>query len=117
MIEKIIERLQAGEVIENYKESGNSMTPIIKHRQPITIAPVDTHKVTEGDIVLVKVKGRIYTHLVHATNMDRVLIGNNHGRVNGWAARRNIFGIVTHVDGRERASAREKVLNESQATE
>lgn len=112
MIEKIIERLSAGEVIEGYKESGNSMRPKIKHRQPVTLAPVDTDKVEPGDIVLVKVKGRIYTHLVHASKMDAVLIGNNHGHINGWARRSNIYGIVTHVDGVEISSSREKVKHE-----
>jgi len=110
MIQKIIERLQAGETIEGHKESGNSMRPLIKHREPITLAPVDTDKVREGDIVLCKVKGRIFTHLVLATKIDEVLIGNNHGHINGWAKRHNIYGIVTHVDGVERPGVKEKVL-------
>jgi hypothetical protein len=31
---QLIERLKRGEKIENYREPGNSMTPIIKHREP-----------------------------------------------------------------------------------
>lgn len=37
-----------------------------------------------GDIVFCKVKGRYYTHLVKAKGDRGVLIGNNHGRINGW---------------------------------
>lgn len=86
------------------------MRPRISHREPVTLAPVNTHKVDVGDIVFVKVKGRIYTHLVHATRHDEVLIGNARGHINGWAKRHNVFGIVTHISGKEIASAREKVL-------
>lgn len=105
----VLERLAAGETIENYKESGNSMTPKIKSRQPVTLSPVDVDKVGPGDIVLVKVKGRYYTHIVVASDVDKVLIANNHGHVNGWAKRHNIYGIITHIDGREIPSALRKV--------
>ena len=37
-----------------------------------------------GDIVFCKVKGRYYTHLVRAKGDRGVLIGNNHGKINGW---------------------------------
>ncbi len=104
-----LERLANGETIENYKESGNSMVPRIHSRQPITLAPVDGEKVNVNDIVVAKVKGRYYTHLVVATRTGEVCIGNNHGHINGWAKRHNIYAIVTHVDGREITSSREKV--------
>lgn len=108
------EALQRGEIVEGYKESGNSMKPRIHHRQPITLAPAQVDKIEEGDIVMVKVKGRIFTHLVKATNVDQVLIGNNHGHINGWAARRNIYGIVTHVDGVEIKSSRDKIRSSNE---
>lgn len=110
MIELIIDRLRAGEIIVGHKGAGNSMVPLIRSKQPVTLAPVDVDKVQTGDIVLCKVKGRIYTHLVHGTRVDGLLIGNNKGHINGWASRNNIYGIVTHIDGVERSSAKGKTI-------
>lgn len=96
----MIKRLADGEWIEGYRESGNSMTPIIRHRQPITLAPiVDPSALRKGDIVFARVKSRHYTHLIHAVGDGKVLIGNNHGHMNGWARLENVYGIVTAVDG------------------
>ena len=81
---EVIEKLLNGESIEGYKEGGNSMTPIIKSRQPVDIKPVDTSKVEKGDVVLVKVRGRIYTHKIVGLRKGQAQIGNNHGGVNGW---------------------------------
>jgi hypothetical protein len=106
---EIINKLLSGEPIKGYKEGGNSMTPLIKHRQPVDLDPVDTSKLTKGDMVLVKVKGRIYTHKVTALRKNQVQIGNNHGGINGWTNLDNVYGIVTAVDGREITSAFKKV--------
>lgn len=95
---QIIERLKAGERVEN-REGGNSMTPRIASRQPVTIESVDLEKLEKGDIVYVKVRGRVYTHQVLALRSDEVQIGNNHGGVNGWTKRENVFGIITAIDG------------------
>ena len=105
----VIARLQAGEVVEGYKEGGNSMVPIIRHRQPVTLAPVDTSKLERGDVVLVKVRGRVYTHKVIGLREGQAQIGNNHGGVNGWTSLSNVYGIVTHVDGVARGGAAAKV--------
>lgn len=86
------------------------MTPLIRSRQPVTLEPVDTSKLERGDIVLVKVRGNIYTHLVLALQVDQVQIGNNHGGVNGWTKLSNVFGIVTEIDGKPVGGARGKVL-------
>ena len=100
----IVERLRNGETIVDHKESGNSMRPIIKHRQPVTLAPVNPEKLEKGDIVLARVSGNLYTHLVSAVDHphNRVQISNNRGRVNGWTSYDRVYGIVTHVDGVER---------------
>ncbi len=84
MINKKIEKLQAGETITS-KEPGNSMTPIIKHRQPVRLAPASWQDCEVGDVVYCRVKGNIYTHLVTAKDPNKGLqISNNHGRINGW---------------------------------
>ncbi len=53
--------------------------------------------VEAGDVVLVRWKGGVLLHLVKEATRDRVLIGNNVGRVNGWANRRDVVGRVVRV--------------------
>lgn len=106
----ILERLARGETVQKYREPGNSMTPIIRHREPVTLAPVDTAKLEKGDIVLAKVRGRFYTHKIVAICKGRVQIANNHGHVNGWTSRQQVYGIVTAVSGVPRPGAESKVL-------
>lgn len=78
---------------------GNSMTPILKSRQPVICEPV-TDEVTlkKKDIVLCKVRGHHYLHLIHAVKNDKeYLIGNNHGHMNGWISRNQIYGKVVEI--------------------
>lgn len=107
---EVINKLLNGETVYGYREGGNSMTPIIKHRQPVDLMPVDASKLEKGDVVLVKVRGRIYTHKVIGLRKGQVQIGNNHGGVNGWTALDNVYGIVVAVDGIPRSGAFEKVM-------
>jgi len=89
------EKLLAGKTIIS-KEPGNSMTPVIKSKQPVELTPCKWEDVKPWDIVYCKVKGNYYTHIVKATNPKRgVLIGNNHGRINGWT--KNVYGKVTKI--------------------
>ena len=81
---------------------GNSMTPILKSRQAVIVEPITEEIVLEKkNIVLCKVKGHYYLHLVWATRMDgetqMYLIGNNHGRPNGWIPRTQVFGKVVEI--------------------
>jgi hypothetical protein len=88
-------KLLNGEIIIS-KEPGNSMTPILQSRQPVELTPCKWEDVEIGDIVYCKVRGNYYTHLVHGkTNNRGVLIGNNHGHLNGWT--KNVYGKVTDI--------------------
>lgn len=80
-----VERLEKGECIIS-REPGNSMTPILKSREPVILEPEnDWNKFKEKDIAYIKIHGHYYTHLVHGVNPDKgLLIGNNHGHVQGW---------------------------------
>lgn len=71
------------------------MTPRIKSKQSITLAPIDRIKV--GDVVLAKVAGRHYIHLVTALRGDQVQISNNHSKINGWTHRSKVYGRVIDV--------------------
>lgn len=90
----MVKRLKSGETIKGYVESGNSMVPLIHSRQPVDIRPVD-RLIKVGDIVFCKIGRRYYLHLVTAADDKRVQISNNHGHVNGWTSRNNVFGFVT----------------------
>lgn len=89
----MVDRLARGETIENYREGGNSMLPLIKSRQPVNIYPKDRDPV-QGDIVFCKVHGKFFMHLVSAVDGDRVQISNNHGHVNGWTSKSKVYGYV-----------------------
>lgn len=80
-----IEKLEKGEPIIS-REPGNSMTPILKSREPVILEPVSGWEgFRKGDIAYVKIHGRYYTHLVHGVDPDKgLLMGNNHGHIQGW---------------------------------
>jgi hypothetical protein len=62
-----------------------------------TVEPLNGRFPAKGSIVLCKVRGTHYLHLVTAVRSDQVQISNNRGRVNGWTPLKNIFGILTQV--------------------
>lgn len=94
----IAELLQNGKTIEKYKEAGNSMLPILKSRQPVTLEPVtDETSLKKDDIVFCKVKGNYYTHKISKIRRKQYQISNNRGFVNGWVTKDKIFGIVTKI--------------------
>ena len=92
------EHLKAGEVCK-ITGIGNSMTPILKSRQPVICIPVDKNTIlSKRDIVLCKVNGRYYLHLIWSLKPgDRFLIGNNHNHPNGVISRNNIYGKVVEI--------------------
>jgi hypothetical protein len=59
------------------------MSGKIESGQFVTVAPVGNHVLKIGGIVLCKVNGIPYLHLVKAISRDRIQIGNNKGRING----------------------------------
>ena len=50
------------------------------------------------DIVLCRVKGNQYLHLIKAIQGERFQIGNNRGGINGWITRRQIYGCLVAVE-------------------
>jgi len=92
------DHLQNGETVK-VVGIGNSMTPILKSRQPVICIPVtkDT-ELKKHDIVLCKVNGHYYLHLIHSIkNNNLFLIGNNHGHMNGWIGKNKIYGKVVKI--------------------
>ena len=93
-----IEKLRAGETV-SFRPRGNSMSGKIESGQLCTVAPVDPESLRVGDIVLCKVNGREYLHLIKAIQGERFQIGNNRGRINGWISAGAIFGRCVQIEG------------------
>ena len=94
-----VARLKAGETCW-VLGVGNSMTPVLKSKQPVIVEPVtDLTELKKKDIVLAKVKGHYYLHFIHGIrgNGETFLIGNNHGHMNGWVSRNQVFGKVVEI--------------------
>jgi hypothetical protein len=92
-----IEKLRKGETI-SFRPRGNSMSGKIESGQLCTVGPVEPASLEVGDIVLCKVNGREYLHLVKAIQGPRFQIGNNRGRVNGWVSAKAIYGKCVRVE-------------------
>ncbi len=94
---QFIAKLQTGEAV-SFRPRGNSMSGKIESGQLCTVEPVDPASLNVGDIVLCKVNGSEYLHLVKAIQGPRFQIGNNRGRINGWITGKFIFGRCIRVE-------------------
>ena len=92
-----IARLQQGQTVV-LRPRGHSMTGKVNHGDTVTVEPLGEREPRAGDIVLCKVRGREYLHLVKATHGGRSLTANNRGGLNGWVGRSAIFGVPTRVE-------------------
>ena len=93
--DRAIKDLQAGNSTK-IRPHGGSMRGKVESGQLVTLDPVEVPTLAVGDIVLCRVKGNIYLHLVKAKQEGRVLIGNNRGGTNGWT--RTVYGLATKVE-------------------
>ena len=93
-LKKILAALERGEHVQ-IRPHGGSMRGRIESGQLVTISPATIEEVEEGDVVFVSWKGNFLLHLVKERTADRVLIGNNIGKTNGWAAA--IVGKVVDI--------------------
>jgi hypothetical protein len=92
-----IEKLRAGTTV-SFRPRGNSMKGRIESGQLCTVAPIDPATLKVGDIVLCRVRGNDYLHIVKAINGDRYQIGNNRGLINGWIGPNSIYGICIRIE-------------------
>ncbi|MYS83643.1 S26 family signal peptidase [Streptomyces sp. SID5474] len=110
MMDSMAAKVAHGATVE-FRPRGASMVPLIRSRQLVTVAPVDPAHLEIGDIVLARVAGKMYLHLVSALDdtRARVQISNNRGRANGWTSQARVYGICVSVDGVPRPGASRKV--------
>jgi SOS-response transcriptional repressor LexA len=91
-----ITKLKQGETVQ-FRPRGSSMRGKIESGQLCTVEPAGD-QLSVGDIVLCKVKGSEYLHLIKAVQGDRFQIGNNRGFINGWIGRSGIFGKCVRIE-------------------
>jgi hypothetical protein len=92
-----IAKLHSGQTV-SFRPRGSSMKGRIESGQLCTIAPVDPSTLEVGDIVLCKVHGNEYLHIVKAIQGGRYQIGNNRGLINGWVGPNGIYGKCIRVE-------------------
>lgn len=89
--------LMSGKTV-SFRPRGHSMVPKIRSGQLCTVEPIAAADVQVGDIVLCRVSGAEYLHLVKAIQDGRFQIGNNRGHINGWVGPNGIFGRLVKVE-------------------
>jgi hypothetical protein len=98
---RYIEKLRAGETVM-FRPTGNSMQGKINSGQLVTVSPVGAAGIHAGDVVLCKVHGREFLHLVKVARLEdgRVSyqIGNMKGGINGWIGPGSVFGVLVKVE-------------------
>jgi len=93
---KYIADLQRGKMV-SFRPRGGSMTGRIESGQLCTLVPVDPLVLGVGDIVLCRVHGSEYLHIIKSIQDGRFQIGNNRGGINGWIGANSIFGKCISV--------------------
>lgn len=91
------EALRRGETV-SIRPRGHSMSGKVNDGDLVTLAPCDPDTLRVGDIVLVRVHGSDYLHLIKAVKQGHFLIGNNRGGTNGWVGKQAIYGIAIKVE-------------------
>jgi len=94
---KYIETLKAGQQVL-FRPVGNSMKGKINSGQLCILAPAKKDELKVGDIVLCKVNGNQYLHLIKAIKDDRFCIGNNKGHINGWISFNYVYGKLIKIE-------------------
>jgi hypothetical protein len=95
--DRAIEALRRGEEAR-VRPRGHSMRGKVDDGALVTLAPCEPGRLQPGDVVLVRVRGTVYLHLVKAVNQGRLLIGNNRGGINGWVGPSAVYGIATRIE-------------------
>jgi hypothetical protein len=95
--DRAVEALRAGKTTQ-IRPRGQSMRGKIESGQLVTLAPCAAAELEVDAVVLVRVQGNVYLHLIKARDGSRLLIGNNRGGTNGWVGENAVYGVVTKVE-------------------
>lgn len=98
---KYIELLQQGKEVK-FRPRGSSMSGKVESGQLVTVVPVtDVKSLKVGDIVLCKVKGNQYLHMImkiKGKNEEFEIGGYNRNFTNGWIGANQIYGRCVKVE-------------------
>ncbi len=93
-----IGKLNPGETV-SFRPRGHSMKPKVNSGDLVTVEPLsDESDLSVGDIVLCKVSGQQYLHVIKALQGARYQIGNNRRHINGWISRNSIYGKCVSLE-------------------
>ena len=92
-----IAQLKEGKKV-SFRPRGRSMKGKIESGQLCSVEPINLEELEVGDIVLCKVNGSQYLHLIKSIQGNRFQIGNNRGRINGWVSQNSIFGKCMRIE-------------------
>jgi len=95
-VKEAVAALKASRQVE-VRPHGSSMRGRIESGQRVTLAPIETAMIAVDDVVFIAWKGNYLLHLVKDVTETDVLIGNNQGKINGWAPRSAVLGKVVTV--------------------
>lgn len=77
---------------------GGSMRGRIESGQLVTLESVGDQPLAVDEAVFVYWKGGYILHLIKEVREDKLLIGNNLGKINGWVRRRDVLARVVKVE-------------------
>ncbi len=77
---------------------GGSMRGRIESGQLVTLQAISPEEINVDDAALVRWKGSFLLHLIKDIQGDRVLIGNNLGKINGWIRMVDVLAKVIAVE-------------------
>lgn len=99
--DKYIEQLAAGNSVK-FRPRGSSMSGKIESGQLVTVVPISDCKLLKvNDIVLCKVKGNQYLHMImkiKGNNESFEIGGYNRNFTNGWINSGQIYGKCVKVE-------------------
>src|SRR5438045_1369111 len=95
-VKEAIEGLKAGRTVQ-VRPQGGSMRGRIESGQLVTIVRATGSDAKVDDVVFIRWKGNYILHIVKEISDQRLLIGNNVGKINGWASPDDVLGIVEGV--------------------
>jgi hypothetical protein len=96
-VTEALDELRQGKTVQ-VRPQGGSMRGRIESGQLVTLEPLaDFSKLAVDVVVLVRWKGNYILHIIKEIRENEVLIGNNIGKINGWAEWNDVIAIVTNV--------------------
>ena len=95
-VKQALQKIACGEIAK-VRPLGGSMRGRIESGQLVTLQPVTIAEIQVEDAIFVKWKSNYLLHLVKEIQEDKVLIGNNLGKINGWVTADDVLAKVVCV--------------------